>query len=184
VARESISQRSSYDYVIVGSGAGGPLACNLAKAGLKVLLLEAGGDHEPTNRLLASIVQWIQSLSKRFGNPRRSRFDGWLETSKADPAFVIRDGQLLRVIKAAAKDGLVELLGRPLRFLENVDPFFDRNDWRAQQTDLQGLWIKRRAGVLGSGPSYLLGLRSPENPSRPSAAAPLWLHRGRVHCGR
>jgi choline dehydrogenase len=57
VAKESISQRSSYDYVIVGSGAGGPLACNLAKAGLKVLLLEAGGDHEPTNRLLASIVQ-------------------------------------------------------------------------------------------------------------------------------
>ena len=33
------------DYVVVGSGAaGGPLACNLARAGYKVLLLEAGGD--------------------------------------------------------------------------------------------------------------------------------------------
>lgn len=34
-----------FDYVIVGSGAGGgPLAANLAKAGFSVLLMEAGGD--------------------------------------------------------------------------------------------------------------------------------------------
>jgi len=34
-----------YDYIVVGSGAGGaPLAANLAKSGLSVLLLEAGGD--------------------------------------------------------------------------------------------------------------------------------------------
>lgn len=36
-----------FDFIVVGSGAGGgPLACNLAKGGFRVLLLEAGGETE------------------------------------------------------------------------------------------------------------------------------------------
>lgn len=43
-------QQPDYEYVVVGSGAGGgPLAANLAKAGHKILLLEAGGAAEPYN---------------------------------------------------------------------------------------------------------------------------------------
>ena len=37
----------SYDYIVVGSGAGGgPLAANLARSGFRVLLIEAGADEE------------------------------------------------------------------------------------------------------------------------------------------
>ncbi|RBP36574.1 choline dehydrogenase [Roseimicrobium gellanilyticum] len=38
-------RETTYDYIVVGAGAGGgPLACRLALAGKKVLLLDAGGD--------------------------------------------------------------------------------------------------------------------------------------------
>ena len=41
------SSRDTYDYVVAGSGAGGgPLAANLAREGMSVLLLEAGGEDE------------------------------------------------------------------------------------------------------------------------------------------
>jgi choline dehydrogenase len=40
-----LAQESEYDYVIVGTGAGGgTLAARLAEAGMRVCLLEAGGD--------------------------------------------------------------------------------------------------------------------------------------------
>ena len=45
--RATRKQDSPFDYIIVGSGAGGgPLACRLATAGKRVLLIEAGPDPE------------------------------------------------------------------------------------------------------------------------------------------
>ncbi len=43
-------QNPDFDYIVVGSGAGGgPVACNLAKAGYKVGLIEAGQDPDTTS---------------------------------------------------------------------------------------------------------------------------------------
>jgi choline dehydrogenase len=44
------NEEADYDFVIVGSGAGGgPVAVNLATAGYRVLVLEAGSDEEPVD---------------------------------------------------------------------------------------------------------------------------------------
>ena len=71
---------TTYDYIVVGSGpGGGPLACDLARAGYSTLLLEAGDDQgdNPT-------YSELQNFNSA-GNDVLSRWDFWTKHSD-DPA--------------------------------------------------------------------------------------------------
>jgi choline dehydrogenase len=85
----------AHDYVVVGSGAGGgPLAANLARAGFRVLVLEAGGAEEPFTYQVPSfhaLASEEPSLSWEFFVRHYADDD----RSKRDTKFVPeRDGVL------------------------------------------------------------------------------------------
>ena len=67
---------ASYDYIVVGSGpGGGPLACDLARAGYSTLLIEAGDD-QGDNPTYADLANFNQA-----GNDELSRWDFWTKHS-------------------------------------------------------------------------------------------------------
>ena len=96
------NELNTYDYIVVGSGAGGgPLAANLAKAGYAVLLMEAGGRDEnltsdiPVFHAKASedpAIKWDYYI-KHYANEQRQSQD-WDSKFVAEQDGVRRDGIL------------------------------------------------------------------------------------------
>ena len=91
-----------FDYVIVGSGAGGgPLATNLVRAGFRVLVLEAGGEEEPLSYQVPSFhalasedpeLSW-EFFVRHYADDARQRLDTKFDEER-DGVFYPRAGTL------------------------------------------------------------------------------------------
>ncbi|KAK0625454.1 hypothetical protein B0T17DRAFT_617544 [Bombardia bombarda] len=80
------AEEPSYDYIVVGSGpGGGPLACDLARAGYSTLLIEAGGD-EGENPTYADLANFNEAA-----NDEATRWDFWVKHSD-DPERELKFG--------------------------------------------------------------------------------------------
>ena len=86
----SVGLDNAFEYVIVGAGAGGgPLAARLARAGHRVLLLEAGSD--AGDRLTYQIPAWHVLASEDAA----MRWDYFVQHYD-DPTQAARDDKLVR----------------------------------------------------------------------------------------
>jgi choline dehydrogenase len=150
-----MAENTQYDYIVVGSGAGGgPLACNLAKAGKRVLLMEAGEDHEKADCDETNVNYSVpafhgfstedENLSweffvRHYGNIDLQEKDNKFEANK-DGVFYPRAGTLggctahyaMIIMYPHHKDwdDIAELTGDPSWSSKNMWQYFERmQEW-------------------------------------------------------
>ena len=88
VKMTEVQPETHYDYIVVGSGAGGgPLAANLALAGYRVLVLEAGGEQDAITYSVP-VLNALASEDPRYSWAFYVRHYTSQEQQEKDPKFV------------------------------------------------------------------------------------------------
>jgi choline dehydrogenase len=86
------------------------------------------------------VKEFIDRVIWHKSNPARHGYNGWLHTTTADPRLLLTDNSLLKVLKGAAFEELLEQArGHKAlsHFLHDLDP----NDWRTQHESPEGICL-------------------------------------------
>jgi choline dehydrogenase len=177
------TDRTEFDYIVVGSGAGGgPVACNLARAGYSVLLLEAGDDSEgltyqvPAFHGLATedpALKWDYFV-QHYEDPARQKRDSKYVTAEGGILYP-RAGTLGGCTAHNAMitvyphnsdwDHIAELTGDPSWRAEHMRKYFERLE-QCQYILKPGTYPKNRWRAFLVWIVRMFGLLSRANPAK------------------